>query len=121
MPGIETILPIVYSEGVVKERFSINRMVELLSANPARLFGLDYCKGAVRVGLDADLVILDPSKSKTITAKEQYTNIDYNPFEGLKLSGAVDMTLSRGEVVYEDGKVLGEKGRGRFVKRKRQC
>ena len=117
MPGVETILPIAYSEGVGKKRFTVNKLVDLVSTNPAKLFGLFPKKGVIQVGSDADIVIYDPKAKKKISAKTHHQNIDYSPFEGLTVTGYPETTLLRGKVVVDKGKYLGTPGEGKFVKR----
>jgi dihydropyrimidinase len=116
-PGIETLLTIVYSEGVAKGRISVERMVDLLSTTPARLFGLNS-KGSVEVGKDADLVIFDPAERRTITAAELHHTSDYTPYEGMAVTGGVVSTLVRGEFVVRDGHFVGRRGFGQFQQRR---
>lgn len=107
-PGIETLLSVVYSEGVSKGRLSLERMVEVLSANPSRLFGLPS-KGAVEVGRDADLVLWDPSASRTLRQEDLHHTSDFTPYEGLEVRGAPSRVLLRGTGVGET--------EGRFLER----
>lgn len=119
-PGVsnlETMLPMLYSEGVLKGRISVERMVEVLSENPARLAGLSPRKGRLAVGADADIVVFDPRLSRTIRASEMQSKSDYDPFEGWQVTGWPRYTISRGEVIYEQGKVIGALGRGRLPHR----
>jgi dihydropyrimidinase len=116
-PGIEHRLSLVYSGGVASGRFSVNRFVELVSTTPAKLFGLYPRKGTIAVGSDADLVIFDPKRQHTISAKTHHMRVDYSMFEGIKVTGTPHMVLSRGEVMVEGDKFLGRPGRGQFVKR----
>ena len=116
-PGIETLLTIVYSEGVAKGRISVERMVDLLSTTPARLFGLNT-KGSVEVGKDADLVIFDPAERRTISAAELHHTSDYTPYEGMAVTGGVVSTLVRGEFVVRDGHFVGRRGYGQFQERR---
>jgi dihydropyrimidinase len=116
-PGIETLLTIVYSEGVAKGRIRVERMVDLLSTTPARLFGLNT-KGSVEVGKDADLVIFDPAERRTITAAELHHASDYTPYEGMAMTGGVVSTLVRGEFVVRDGHFVGRRGYGQFQERR---
>ncbi len=116
-PGIETRLPIAYSEGVGKGRFSLQKMVALLSTNAARMYGLYPRKGTIAVGSDADLVLLDPNKRVTLAAESLNQETDYCPFEGLECVGYPVMTLSRGDVVAVDGRYTGEQGRGTYLRR----
>lgn len=74
-------------------------------------------KGAIQIGSDADLVVIDPKLKKIITAKELHENVDYTPFEGIEIVGCPVMTISQGEVIVENNKFVGEKGRGKFIKR----
>ena len=116
-PGIETLLTLVYSEGVAKGRISIERMVDVLSTTPARLFGLNG-KGAIEVGRDADLVIFDPTERRTIHARDLHHTSDYTPYEGLAVAGGVVSTLVRGQFVVRDGHFVGQRGFGQFQERR---
>jgi dihydropyrimidinase len=119
-PGVadlETLLPMLYSEGVRKNRISIHRFVEVTSTNAARLFGLFPRKGTIAVGSDADITIWDPELSKPVTAKGMETRSDYSPYEGWEVTGWPVTTISRGEIVYENGEVTAAAGRGRLVHR----
>jgi dihydropyrimidinase len=115
-PGIETLLSVVYSEGVVRGRIGLERMVDLLATTPARLFGL-RAKGAVEIGRDADLVVFDPNAKRTLRAADLHHTSDYTPYEGFELTGAVRSTLVRGSFVVRDGVFVGRRGHGRFVER----
>ncbi|MFQ5891598.1 MAG: dihydropyrimidinase [Candidatus Methanofastidiosia archaeon] len=117
-PGIETRIPLIYSEGVSKERFSINRFVELTSTNPAKLFGIFPEKGTIAVGSDADLVIFDPKKEVVLGAENLHQNVDYTPYEGMKVKGYPVKTIVSGNLIIEDGEFLGKPGTGRYLKRK---
>lgn len=117
-PGIETLLSVVYGEGVVRGRITVERMVDLLATTPARRFGLER-KGAIAPGRDADLVLFDPAARRTIRADELHHTSDFTPFEGLAVEGAVRTVLVRGRAVIRDGVVVGERGFGRFVERGR--
>ena len=115
-PGIETLLQVVYSEGVARGRITVERMVDLLSTTPARRFGLAR-KGTLEVGRDADIVVFDPSARRTITAATLHHTSDYTPFEGMDVTGAVRDVLVRGTDVIRDGRFVGRRGFGRFVER----
>jgi dihydropyrimidinase len=115
-PGIETMLAIVYSEGVTRGRITIERMVDLLATTPARRFGLSR-KGAVAVGRDADLVLFDQAARRTICAPDLHHASDYTPYEGLEVNGAVRSVFVRGRAVIRDGAAVGDRGFGRFVER----
>ena len=119
MAGLETMVPLLYSQGVLKKRLSLNRMVEVTATNPARLFGLYPRKGTIQVGADADIVAFDPGARKVIRAGDMHSAADWDPFEGWEVEGWPRMTLSRGEVVMERGRVLARPGRGRLLKRDR--
>jgi len=118
MPGVETMVPLMHTEGVGKRGFSVNHLVSLVSTNPAKLFGLFPEKGTIVIGSDADLVIFDPKKEVTLKAENLQTNCDWNPFEGWQLAGYPTTTISRGKIVAESGTFVGEVGHGRFLKRK---
>src|SRR6187399_1112522 len=116
-PGLENRLHMIHHFGVGEGRITLNRMVELLATNPAKLFGLYPRKGTIAPGSDADLVIFDPSKRKTITVADQHSKTDYNLYEGTEVSGDVDTVLVRGTVVVDDGELKVEPGFGEFVER----
>ena len=115
-PGIETLLTLLYSEGVVHGRISLERMVELLSTTPARLFGLP-AKGAVEVGRDADLVLFDPTATRVVREADLHHTSDFTPYEGMTVSGAVRSVFLRGRRIIHHGRVSGEARPGRFVER----
>jgi dihydropyrimidinase len=115
-PGIETLLSLVYSEGVAAGRITVERMVDVLATTPARLFGL-RSKGAIEPGLDADLVLFDPAARRTIRAADLHHTSDYTPYEGREVDGAVRSTIVRGVFVVRDGVFVGRRGHGAFVER----
>ncbi len=115
-PGIETMLAIVYGEGVARGRITIERMVDLLATTPARRFGLAR-KGAVEVGRDGDLVLFDPAARRTIRTSDLHHTSDYTPYEGLELAGAVRSVFVRGRAIIRDGSAAADRGYGRFVER----
>lgn len=119
MSNLETIMPMLYSEGVGKGRLSPNRFVEVISTNPAKLFGLYPQKGTIAVGSDADIVIFDPKKEVTIRHRDMHSRADYELYEGFQVTGWPTHTLSRGEVIVENGHVLGSSGRGKLLRRKK--
>jgi dihydropyrimidinase len=116
-PGVEHRLSLIYSGGVASGRFSANRFVELVSTTPAKLFGLYPRKGTIAVGSDADLVIFDPRRRHTISAKTHHMRVDYSMFEGIQVTGMPEMVLSRGKVVVDGEKFCGRAGQGEFLKR----
>jgi dihydropyrimidinase len=119
-PGIETMLMLMHTEGVVKGRITLERMVDVVSTSTARMFGLAN-KGAIAAGKDADVVVFDPKKKFTITQKKLHQNVDYTPWEGWEMTGMPQIVYSRGRKVAEwsgdQVKFVGEAGKGRFVKR----
>ena len=116
-PGIEHRMSLIYSGGVAKGRFSVNRFVELVSTTPAKLFGLYPRKGTIAVGSDADLVIFDPNGKHTISCKTHHMRVDYSMFEGIEVTGMPDVVLSRGNVVVEGNQFRGRAGAGQFLRR----
>lgn len=116
-PGVEHRVPLIYNGGVVENRISLNRFVELTSTAAAKMFGLFPKKGTIAVGSDADIVIFDPEKEQTISAKNHHMNVDYSAYEGKTIKGVVETVLSRGKVVIENGEYKGKPGDGRFLKR----
>ncbi len=115
--GLEDRMPVLWTFGVETGRLTPNEFVAVTSTNIARILNLYPRKGAIMPGAEADVVVWDPKANKTISAKTQASVIDYNVFEGFKVKGLPRFTLSRGEVVFRDGKVQAEPGRGKFVKR----
>jgi len=115
-PGIETLLAILFSEGVARGRITLERMVDLIATTPAARFGL-ASKGAVAVGRDADLVLFDPAARRTIRATDLHHSSDYTPYEGMAVEGAVRSVFVRGRAVVRDGAFVGERGYGRFIER----
>jgi dihydropyrimidinase len=116
-PGVETRMSLVYDGGVRPGRISLNRFVELTSTSPAKIFGLFPRKGTIAPGSDADIVVFDPNRTITLSAKTLHMNVDYNPYEGRQVTGATDTVLSRGRLVIENGKFVGRPGSGAFLKR----
>jgi dihydropyrimidinase len=119
MSNLETLLPMLYSEGVRTGRITLPRLVELVATNPARLAGLAPRKGMIAPGADADLVVFDPERTREIRATEMQSACDYDVFEGWRVTGWPAVTIARGEVIFEDGAVTGAPGRGQFVPRAR--
>jgi dihydropyrimidinase len=114
IPGVETRMMLLNSR-VAAGELDMGRLVSLCCAEPARLFGLYPKKGAIAVGSDADFVIFDPAIKKRLTFDMLHENTDYTPYEGMSLAGYPVMTISRGEIIAENGRFTGEKGRGRFL------
>jgi dihydropyrimidinase len=116
-PGIETRMSLVFDGGVRAGRISVNRWVELTSTSPAKIFGLFPKKGTIAPGSDADLVLFDPEKKVTLSARTLHMKVDYSPYEGREVTGAPETVLSRGKVIVENGKFVGRAGAGSFLKR----
>jgi dihydropyrimidinase len=117
MPGIEPRLAILYSQGVVKGRINLPRLVALTATNPAKLFGLFPQKGHLGIGADADIVIFDPNPRGRISASTHHMNTDFSPFEGMEVTGTVRSVLCRGEFVIREGELVGTPGYGKLVRR----
>ena len=116
LPGLETRLPILFSEGVNAGRIDVNTFVALTATNPAKLYGLYPRKGTIAVGSDADLVIWDRDRRVTISNDMLHHNCDYTPYEGMQLRGWPALVLARGEVVVDEGKLVAEPGQGQFLR-----
>jgi dihydropyrimidinase len=115
--GLEDRLPMLWTHGVGTGRLTMNEFVAVTSTNIAKILNCYPKKGAVMVGADADLVVLDPEKSKTIQASTQQSAIDYNVFEGKEVKGLPRYTLTRGQVAVMDGEIKTHEGHGKFVAR----
>jgi dihydropyrimidinase len=118
LPGIETRLSLIWSEGVMKNRITPVQFSKILSYNPSQIFGLFPQKGCIAIGSDADLVLFDPSYNWNLTCAKTNMGVDWSPYEGWKMQGKVMHTIVRGELVVEDGEFIGCTGRGSFLKRK---
>ncbi len=118
LPGVEDRVDLLHDGGVVGGRLTKERWVEIISAAPARMFGLAGVKGVVAPGADADLVIYDPTRKHTISARSHHMDVDYSCYEGRSVTGGSDVVMSRGRVVVENGDWKGEKGWGKFLKRR---
>jgi dihydropyrimidinase len=117
IPSLEDRVTVLYTHGVDAGRLTLNQFVDVGSTQAAKLFGLFPRKGTVAVGSDADLVVWDPGYQGTISARKQYMAVDYNPFEGWKITGRPHVVTVRGEIAAKDGKFVGKLGRGKLVKR----
>jgi dihydropyrimidinase len=117
IPGVETRLPVFFSEGVSKGRISLNQFAALTATNHAKLYGLYPRKGSIAPGFDADLTLWDPNKRETIRQAILHHGADYTPWEGFAVTGWPVMTIAGGQVIAEDGRVLSEPGRGRVLDR----
>ncbi|MBY0359337.1 MAG: dihydropyrimidinase [Candidatus Obscuribacterales bacterium] len=116
-PGVENRMSLIYNGGVVQGRISVNRFVEITSTAAAKIFGLFPRKGTIAVGSDADIVIFNPSKKTTISAKTHHMNVDYNCYEGMEVTGVTETVLSRGKVIIENERYVGKPGDGNYLKR----
>ena len=114
---LETCLPMLYSAGVLTGRITVERFVAVTATNPAKLFGLYPRKGTIAVGADADLVVWDDDRVRTVDGASMYSRADYSPYDGFEVRGWPKWTISRGDVVQKDGRVTGVKGRARLVRR----
>jgi dihydropyrimidinase len=121
IPGVAARLPILFSEGVTKGRIDLNRFVALTSTNHAKTYGLYPRKGTIAVGSDADIVFWDPRKAVTITHDLLHDGSDYTPYEGLEVVGWPALTMVRGRVVVDDGRLVGEKGYGAYLSRAKRA
>ncbi len=119
LPAVEDRVDLLHDGGVAGGRITPERWVEIISTAPARIHGLYPRKGTIAVGSDADIVVYDPEREHTISAKTHHMDVDYSCYEGRVVKGASDFVISRGEVIVKDGAFIGPKGRGEFVKRDR--
>ena len=119
IPGVETRLPILFSEGVGKGRISLNEFVALTATNHAKTYGLYPKKGTIAVGSDADIAIWDPKKTMTISQSLMHGGCDYTPYEGLAVTGWPVATMVRGSFVVRDGALVGKPGSGTYVAREK--
>ena len=117
VPGIELRMPLLFSEGVMTGRISIEQFVALTSTNHARMYGLAPKKGSIAIGADADLALWNPARETTITWSMLHDNVGYTPYEGRTLRGWPEVVLSRGRVVVKDNTLNAERGSGRYVPR----
>jgi len=117
LPGVETLLPLMMTYGVSEGNLTLPQLAALLSANPARIWGLWPRKGALLPGSDADLVVYDPAPEGIVAAENLHHRAGYTPYEGMRVQGQVRATISRGSIVYREGQFVGRRGRGQFVRR----
>lgn len=116
-PAIENRMELLFSEGVAKNRISLNKYVEVACTNPAKIFGMFPRKGTIAIGSDADIVIFDPNEKHTLSVKTHHMNVDYSGYEGRELTGKVKTVLLRGQVAIDNNECLIEKGYGQFIRR----
>ena len=117
MPGLETLLPVVYTLGVLKRRLTVNEFVNKCCTAPAKIMGLYPRKGVLQVGSDADLAIIHPTKKRKVDWHKMQTNSDWSPFQGWELAGFAEHTFCRGAQVVKDYKFVGRNGHGQFIPR----
>jgi dihydropyrimidinase len=117
MPGLETLLPIVYTHGVLKRRLTVNQFVDKCCTTPARVMGLYPRKGALQIGADADIAIIHPTKTLRVDWRKMQTNCDWSPFQGWKLAGFAEHTFCRGRQIVNNYKLVGRNGYGQFIPR----
>jgi dihydropyrimidinase len=117
VPGLETRMPLLFSEGVLKGRLTLNEFVALTSTNAARIYGLHPRKGSLAIGSDADITIWDPKWSRTITQDMLHDNMDYTPYEGMEVTGWPRIVIIRGRVAVEEETLKLDRGAGEFLKR----
>lgn len=120
-PGVEERLMLLYSEGVVKGRIPMSRLVEVLCTNPAKIYGLYPQKGVLQPGADADLVILDLKAQGILTHEKMHGAADYTAYEGMKIHGRIRQVFSRGQELVRENQFMGKKGSGHFLPRKPYC
>ena len=118
-PAIENRMELLFSEGVVKNKITLNKYVEVSSTNAAKIFGMFPRKGTIAVGSDADIVIIDPNEKHSISAKTHHMNVDYSSYEGWEVTGKVKTVLLRGKVAIENNECNVSKGYGKFIKREK--
>ena len=118
VPGLETEMRVIYSEGVSRGRISVHTFVAAFATNPARIFGLYPRKGTIAVGSDADLVLFDPRRTETVDERRLHSRARYDPFHGFEIRGVPVATIARGEVVAREGELLSRPGRGRWLRRR---
>lgn len=117
MPGLETLLPLVYTHGVLKKRLTLNQFVDRCCTNPAKVMGLFPRKGTLAVGSDADIAIIHPTKTRKVDYRKMQTNCDWSPFQGWPLAGFAEHTFCRGRQVVRDYRFVGKNGYGTWLPR----
>ena len=117
LPCLEDRVRLLYTYGVCEGKLNIHRFVEVASTNAARLFGIFPQKGTIAVGSDADIVVVDPTTTSSISAQTHHMNVDYSCFEGMELTGAIETVISRGTTLVAGGEFLGSSSHGRYLRR----
>jgi dihydropyrimidinase len=114
--NLQTLVPMLFSEGVLTGRITLEGMVDLVATHPAKLFGLYPRKGVIAIGSDADFCVLDPNRTATVAVQMTTSASDFDVYEGLSVTGWPVCTISRGEIIYQDGQVFAPPGRGNLVR-----
>ena len=117
IPSLEDRINLYFTHGVKRGRIDLHQFVNTASTQTAKIFGLFPRKGTIQLGADADLVVYDPNYKGKISAKTHQMNLDYNAFEGMEIEGRPHVVTVRGKISARDGKFVGEKSRGQFLKR----
>jgi dihydropyrimidinase len=110
-------MAVLWTHGVNTGRLTMNEFVKVTSTNAAQIFNIYPRKGAIAVGTDADIVVWDPTATRAISAKTHHQKVDFNIFEGMKMTGGPSHTISQGKLVWADGKLNVERGAGRYIPR----
>ena len=117
-PGVEERMILLFSEGVMTGRISLEKLVEIACTQPSRIYGLYPKKGCLQPGADGDLLILDPSKEWVLTHDHMHSAVDYTAYEGMKVRGSIELVMQRGNIIVKDNHFLGKQGDGHFIFRK---
>jgi dihydropyrimidinase len=117
LPGIELRLPLLFSEGFMNGRITLNHFVALAANNVSKIYGLDHCKGSITEGLDADIAIWDPEVEREIKAVDMHDNMEFTPYEGMHITGWPTTVIQRGDVIIEHNELKVDRGAGSFVPR----
>ena len=115
VPGVETRMPLLFSRAMTTDGLDLNQVVAVSATNPAKIYGLYPRKGTIGIGSDADFAVWDPDRKMKISIDGLHDGMDYTPYDGLDVQGWPVVTVSRGEVIWRDGKFTGEAGRGEFL------
>ncbi|MFH1454238.1 MAG: dihydropyrimidinase [Armatimonadota bacterium] len=116
LPGVETLASFLYTEGVLRKRISINKMMHVLCSNPAGIFNISSFKGSLKEGMDADMVVFDTGIRKKVSIKNMHSKTDFNPFNGITLTGWPEYTVCRGKIICHKDKFLVKPGYGKLVR-----
>lgn len=114
--GIEWLFPFLYELAVNRRNIPVTKVMEWLSKNPAKIFGIDHRKGKIEIGMDADFILFDPSAQKILTDDNHHMSSDFCPYAGEQVTGKIQKVFSRGHLIVSDDSFFGEKGKGNFLK-----